>query len=134
MNDSGTDNPQIRETILNIVTQLPSKNPREIKRAINLFRFYAFIGAERQFAGLDAPDLKQAAKLATLAVRWPEHLGRLVAQAADGRIWLDHLEDPARSTPTKPVNVRVRRVAVNSGKAGHKAPAKSVAATAEPNA
>lgn len=127
------DNPQIRETILNIVTQLPSKNPREIKRAINLFRFYAFIGAERQFAGLAAPDLKQAAKLATLAVRWPELMGRLAAQADDGRIWLDHLEDAARSTPTKPVNVRVHRVAVNSGKAGRRAPAKSVAATAVRN-
>jgi peptidoglycan hydrolase-like protein with peptidoglycan-binding domain len=68
---------------------LGSQNPREIKRFVNLFRFYTFIVEQRrlhappdgdQGAG---PDALQVAKLAALAIRWPQllnALGRAVPQ------------------------------------------------------
>lgn len=57
------------------------RNPREIKRFVNVFRFYVLIRQGRQEAGLPVPDsLEQVAKLAVLAVRWPELRGVLGRQ------------------------------------------------------
>jgi KAP family P-loop domain len=52
-----------------------SRNPREIKRFINVFRFYSFIQVRREVRGLPAPSYEQVAKIAVLAVRWPHLLG-----------------------------------------------------------
>ena len=60
-----------------------SRNPREIKRFINVFRFYAFIQVRREVRGLPAPDYRQVAKIAVLAVRWPHLIGYL-GQDVDG--------------------------------------------------
>jgi hypothetical protein len=53
------------------------RNPREIKRFLNVFRFYAYIAFWRRSAGLEGPDLDGAAKLATIAVRCPHLLSML---------------------------------------------------------
>ena len=59
-----------------LINELPP-NPREIKRFINVYRFYAFIQYEREAAGLPAPTLEGVAKLALLAVRYPHLLSAL---------------------------------------------------------
>lgn len=65
------DNPEVQLIVATVVGHLTS-NPREIKRFVNVFRFYAVIRQERVAAGLPAPDtLAAIAKLAVLAVRWP---------------------------------------------------------------
>ncbi len=56
-----------------------NRNPREIKRFLNVFRFYAYVAFWRRSAGIDAPDLDGAAKLAMLAVRSPQLLSALGA-------------------------------------------------------
>lgn len=76
-----------------------SNNPREIKRLLNVFRFYAFIQVSRGLAGLSTPTLEQVAKLAVLAVRWPnllELFGRPWALGEDERV-LARLETLART-------------------------------------
>ena len=75
-----------------------SNNPREIKRLLNVFRFYAFIQVSRGLAGLSTPTLEQVAKLAVLAVRWPnllEVFGRPWALGQTERV-LARLETLAR--------------------------------------
>jgi peptidoglycan hydrolase-like protein with peptidoglycan-binding domain len=83
---------------------LGSQNPREIKRFVNLFRFYTFIVEQRRLhapvdgKGAAAPDPLQIAKLAALAIRWPQllnALGRPVAK--DGLTALAYLERHAQS-------------------------------------
>jgi hypothetical protein len=74
-----------------------SGNPREIKRFINVFRFYAFIQIARQANGLGAPTFEQVAKLSILAVRWPHLLAvfaRHTQPGSDKRI-LEYLETAA---------------------------------------
>ena len=54
------------------------RNPREIKRFVNVFRFYVFIRQERNPDGLRTPEtLIQVAKLAVLTIRWPQMRGLL---------------------------------------------------------
>jgi hypothetical protein len=53
---------------------LRSANPREIKRYVNLFRFYSFITFWRRASDATAPDDPQLAKLAAFAIRWPDLL------------------------------------------------------------
>jgi hypothetical protein len=76
-------NPDVQALILEHAAAL-TRNPREIKRFINVFRFYAFIQVRREVRGLPAPDYRQVAKIAVLAVRWPHLLGYL-GQDVDGR-------------------------------------------------
>jgi KAP family P-loop domain/Putative peptidoglycan binding domain len=70
-----------------------SRNPREIKRFINVFRFYALIQYRRKVRGLPAPTYQQVGKLAVLAVRWPHLLSVFGRPSAvtDGNV-LSHLE------------------------------------------
>ena len=75
--DDGTVGKLLRE----LARELPP-NPREIKRFINLFRFYAFIQYWREDVGLSAPTLDGVAKLALLAVRYPHLLSALGAEVA----------------------------------------------------
>jgi hypothetical protein len=75
---------------------LGSVNPREVKRYLNLFRFYAFIAFRRRLDRQVAPDLAQIAKLAAIAVRWPYLLGQFAA-VEGGTTALQRWEDAARS-------------------------------------
>jgi KAP family P-loop domain len=63
-------------------------NPREVKRFVNLFRFFVMINVERRLAGLPGPTLlDDIAKLAILSIRWPDLLGALAESVVepDGR-------------------------------------------------
>jgi hypothetical protein len=53
---------------------LDSDNPREIKRYVNLFRFYMFIRYQQRSPADPAPSGDEIAKLAALAIRWPQWL------------------------------------------------------------
>jgi hypothetical protein len=88
------DDPEVTRIVEGVGAQI-SRNPREIKRFVNVFRFFAVIRQERLASGLPAPEtLVQVAKLAVLAVRWPHlrnTLGRQVGNV-DDRILLEFLE------------------------------------------
>ncbi|MFB9674193.1 P-loop NTPase fold protein [Streptosporangium vulgare] len=69
-------------------------NPREIKRYVNVFRFYSFLTYRRALAGAAPASDGEVAKLAALAVQWP-HLLTLLAGETDGASVLRRLEDAA---------------------------------------
>jgi hypothetical protein len=91
------------------VTQLASNNPREIKRYVNLFRFYTFISQRHRLEGLPALSPEQAAQLAALTIRWPHVLSLLqhtgaehpvvalerAARAEDDEAWREALANAA---------------------------------------
>jgi hypothetical protein len=96
------DDPEVR-AIVDAVAPWLNGNPREIKRFVNVFRFYVLIRQGRQEAGLPVPDsLEQVAKLAVLAVRWPQLRGILGRQigADDGDTLLVLLEAPLDELPS----------------------------------
>jgi hypothetical protein len=70
--DDGT----ARDMLLRFAHDL-SGNPREIKRFVNVFRFYAYIDFWRRTQGLETPGLDGAGKLARLAIGWPSLLSTL---------------------------------------------------------
>jgi hypothetical protein len=74
---------------------LTLSNPRELKRYVNVFRFYSFVTYRRALAGAPRATDEEVAKLAVLTIRWP-HLLSLLA-----RDW-DALGHPARSSPDAP--------------------------------
>ena len=95
------DDPEVR-AIVEAVAPWLNRNPREIKRFVNVFRFYVLIRQGRQEAGLPVPDsLEQVAKLAVLAVRWPRLRGILGRQIGpeDGDTLLALLEEPLDELP-----------------------------------
>lgn len=73
---------------------LSSRNPREIKRFVNLFRFYSFIAERQRLLGAPMPAQRQIAKLAAFAIRWPHVISMLGASDTD-RV-LGSLEQAAR--------------------------------------
>lgn len=86
--------PGVRGMLRDFAHQLPP-NPREIKRFVNVFRFYAYIQYWREGAGLPAPTLDGVAKLALIAIRYPHllsALGEHVAYEGDERSLLSWLE------------------------------------------
>jgi hypothetical protein len=87
-----------RDAIVEALPNLDSANPREIKRFINLFRFYTFVAQQDRLRGVPAPDGPEIAKLAVLAIRWPHLLNALGARLPiDGApSVLAHLEGRAR--------------------------------------
>ncbi|GAA5191530.1 hypothetical protein GCM10023322_49070 [Rugosimonospora acidiphila] len=95
------DNPEVQAVVAAVAGRL-ARNPREIKRFVNVFRFYAVIRQEREAAGLPVPDtLAEVAKLAVLAVRWPHlrsALGRQVG-ATERDTVLSLLEAPIAELP-----------------------------------
>jgi hypothetical protein len=95
------DDPEVAEVVTAVAGTL-GKNPREIKRFVNVFRFYAVIRQERIAAGLPAPDtLAEVAKLAVLAIRWPHlraALGRQIG-ATERDTVLSLLEAPVAELP-----------------------------------
>ncbi|MEH1129124.1 hypothetical protein [Micromonospora sp. CPCC 206061] len=95
------DDPEVEEVVTAVAGTL-GKNPREIKRFVNVFRFYAVIRQERITAGLPAPDtLAEVTKLAVLAIRWPHlraALGRQIGTTERDTV-LSLLEAPVAELP-----------------------------------
>src|SRR5262249_40617121 len=58
-----------------------SGNPREFKRFLNLFRFYANLQITRELSPFPAPSLEQLAKITMLVVRWPNLIREFTAQS-----------------------------------------------------
>ncbi|WP_214319840.1 P-loop NTPase fold protein [Nonomuraea sediminis] len=81
-------------TLKQTMPMLSSRNPREVKRLVNLYRFYTFIAERQRLIGEESPDPAQIAKLAILAIRWPHLTGTLAP--ADGEHPLARLERCAR--------------------------------------
>lgn len=109
------EDPEVRRMLRRLVGDLPP-NPREIKRFINVFRFYAYIQHWREDAGLPAPTLDGVAKLALLAVRYPHLLSELGKDIVldDGRrcllSWLESAQDEAdwmKRTDVVPEHLRM---------------------------
>jgi hypothetical protein len=75
---------------------LRSSNPREIKRYVNLFRFYSFVTFPRHIDDA-APDPAQLAKLTALAIRWPDLLDTLSRELTA----VDRLEQAANDNDEK---------------------------------
>jgi len=74
------DDPAVRQMYLNYAGQL-SGNPREFKRFLNLFRFYANLQITRELSPFPAPSLEQLAKITMLVVRWPNLIREFTAQS-----------------------------------------------------
>jgi hypothetical protein len=97
------DDDEVKKVIIEEALRLPNRNPREIKRLVNLFRFYALIINQRRVL-VDAADrdevFAQVARVAALSNRWPHLLGALGAPTGaddqgDRRVVLEELEDEA---------------------------------------
>jgi KAP family P-loop domain/NB-ARC domain/TIR domain len=89
---------EARAAIVAGVPGLASDNPREIKRFVNLFRFYAFIAQQHQLRGLPAVSGAEIAKLAVMAIRWPSRLDAFGQKLdSDGTTVLACLEKEARA-------------------------------------
>lgn len=88
--------------IESVLPSLTFFNPRQIKRYVNVFRFYSFLVYRRALAGAPPASDAEVAKLAALTVHWPHLLSPLVletggttvlrtlehaAGTADDRIW-----------------------------------------------
>lgn len=84
---------EVRDAIEAGVRWMETGNPRQIKRFVNLFRFYSFISAEHELRGRKSLELLQTAKLAALATRWPHLLEILGSALEDDKIRLTWLED-----------------------------------------
>ncbi|WP_445150481.1 KAP family P-loop NTPase fold protein [Baekduia sp. Peel2402] len=95
-------NPEVQSVVAEFRPHLGA-NPREIKRFINVFRFYAYVLFWRETAGAPSVGLRGAGKLATLAIRAPEVLGLLGLRVLDGadarRPLLALLEDAGADDP-----------------------------------
>jgi hypothetical protein len=93
-----------RDAILATIPMLDSSSPREVKRFINLFRFYSFIAQQYRLRNEPAPDGPEIAKLAVLAIRWPQLLNALGTRlAGEGTpTALAQLEAQARAGAAQP--------------------------------
>ncbi|MGW4422976.1 P-loop NTPase fold protein [Streptosporangium sp. NPDC004631] len=69
-------------------------NPRQIKRYVNVFRFYSFLTYRRALAGAEPASDSEVAKLAALTIHWPHLLSLLVVEI-DGATVLQSLENAA---------------------------------------
>jgi hypothetical protein len=84
-------------------------NPREIKRFVNVFRFFVMIQTERNLAGLQGPaSLNDLAKLAVLGIRFPSLLAALGQPLGntDGRSVFELLEAPPEVTRRRGESIR----------------------------
>ena len=88
-------------TLKDSLPLLASRNPREIKRFVNLFRFYSFISDRRRLIGGDVPSEEQIAKVAALAIRWPQVVSMLGSNGTDANYLLKQLESAARDDDQK---------------------------------
>jgi hypothetical protein len=101
-------NPDVRHAIESGIDLLGPRNPRQVKRFINLFRFYAFIEGVRTFSAADnarAEDLTAVAKVAAMAIRWPSLVSALTRKS-NGHHILDVLEAGAAEGADWPAALR----------------------------
>ncbi|MFC3981293.1 KAP family P-loop NTPase fold protein [Streptosporangium jomthongense] len=77
-----------------VLPALTFSNPRQIKRYVNVFRFYSFLTYRRALAGAAPASDAEVAKLAALTVNWPHLLSSLVTEAG-GPSALEGLEGAA---------------------------------------
>ncbi|MFJ2029272.1 P-loop NTPase fold protein [Streptosporangium sp. NPDC087985] len=90
-------------------------NPREIKRYVNVFRFYSFLVYRRTLAGAAPASDGEVAKLAALTIHWPHLLSLLVKEtggmsvlqrleraAGDGRDWERAVHETGLADPSAP--------------------------------
>ncbi|WP_214326584.1 KAP family P-loop NTPase fold protein [Nonomuraea sediminis] len=80
-----------RRAIESVLPGITLTNPREVKRYLNVFRFYSFI-TYRTRPGTSG---EAVAKLAALTVGWPHLLSTLTREAHPGATFLDRLEPAA---------------------------------------
>ena len=83
-------------------TRFLEPNPRQIKRFVNLFRFFVMMHTERRLQQLPVPSsLTALAKLAVLGTRWPALLGVLTESGIGepGTTVLSLLERPPETEP-----------------------------------
>jgi hypothetical protein len=76
------------DAVMAIEGMLPafgSANPRELKRYVNLFRFYTYITQQRGQLGRAIPATEELAKMAIFVIRWP-HLMEPLSQLGDGGV------------------------------------------------
>jgi uncharacterized repeat protein (TIGR01451 family) len=62
---------KIRNLLTTIAADF-SANPRDIKRFVNVFRFYYFLRAAREARGELVPSLKQLSRWILFSLKWPE--------------------------------------------------------------
>jgi hypothetical protein len=85
-------NPEIDDALKRELNTQTVINGREVKRFVNLFRFYAVIGARRRLHGIESATIREAVTLAAMAARWPD-----IVCAAGERKVLYELRDGWRS-------------------------------------
>jgi kumamolisin len=88
---------EANQAIESALPGLGSSNPREIKRYVNLFRFYTFIAYRKRLDGRPAIPAEEIAKLAVLTIRWPDLLGVLMRAGDDGQTNLKILAKAAEA-------------------------------------
>lgn len=66
-----TDREMIRALVINARSDF-SSNPREIKRLVNMFRFYFSLRAARESRGEEVPTIDQITNWIKLSLNWPE--------------------------------------------------------------
>jgi hypothetical protein len=82
-----SDSPEV-QAVVEFAADHLDDNPREIKRFVNVFRYFVMIAMERRFEAIGEPvPLKALAKMAILLVRWPGLLDVLTrnVEQVDGR-------------------------------------------------
>lgn len=94
---SSADERAVLEAALSI---LDSANPREIKRFINLFRFYSFIAYRIGLEGKIRPSGVVVAKLTVFVLRWPDLMSAIRRSMGQTLHPIAALEEAARSRDT----------------------------------
>lgn len=84
------------EAIAAGISLLGPVNPREVKRFINLFRFYTFIAYRQRLNGGESVTSRHVTKLAALAIRWPSLLGLFAHRFDSKQTGLEVLQKAAQ--------------------------------------
>ncbi len=108
---------------------LSASNPRELKRYVNVFRFYSFVTYRQQLAGARPATDAEVAKLAALAVRWPQLLSVLARECPQGGTVLGVLE---RAAGTGEFGEASRKVLPGPAEASRWEPLRSLLASDPP--
>ncbi len=80
--------PTIQSILGEEIRHLPDATPREVKRLLNLFRFYAFVAARSRLLRADSSEtqrstLEKVAHLAGFILRWPQLLNLVSTPAPE---------------------------------------------------
>ncbi len=106
-----TKDPEVQEVVV-YASALLNRNPREIKRFVNLFRFFTMIFVERRLENLPTPkSLCEVAKLAVLGIRWPALLRALALPVGTGgkQTVFELLENPPAGEAGESQDARLER-------------------------